>query len=160
MGDVVEFPAREVAPDCLPVPGDRYRPYGLWQRFQPPMLTFVFASRSITAVRYDRLEQFGLRALSDDGNYDGECMIRLLFGRVSGGTEIVITGYGLYPLYSALSSYRVHWVWERPGDEVATGRDELEVRSITINRIDLVNADASQERAETAGLNLPVVPFV
>jgi hypothetical protein len=132
MGDVVEFPAREVAPDCLPEPGNRYRPYGLWQCFQPPMLTFVFASGDMKALRYDQLEQFGFRSLSDDG----KCIIWLLFGGGTCSREIVIAGCGLYPLYTALSSHRVHWVWESGQLPRAPGGQlEPVVSSITINNI-------------------------
>jgi hypothetical protein len=132
MADVVDFPAREIAPDSLPRPGDRYQAYARWHRFKPPMLTFVFSSRRATALRYDGLVQDEFRPLDEDGNHDGECVIRLIFAGSLGAIEVVITGRNLYCLYADLGEHHVHWLWELPEGRAAVRDGEPVVRSITL----------------------------
>ena len=132
MADVIDFPAHEIVPDSLPQPRDRYRAYALWHQFKPPMITLVFSSWRMTALRYDGLVQDEFRPLNEDRNHDGECVISLIFAGSLGAVEVVITGRNLYRLYSDLGEHRVHWLWELPADRAAVADGEPVVRSITI----------------------------
>ena len=107
------------------------------------MLVLIFSTWVMKALRYDGLERHNFQPLGKDR--DGDCIIRLVFSGMSGSVEAIIVGCGLYMLYSAVNSHRVHWVWERPAAEVATGQLEPVVSSITINHIGLLADTASQE---------------
>lgn len=135
MANVIDFPAREVAPDCFPEPGDRYQAYALWHRFQPFMLTLVFSTWHMAALRYDDMEQLDFQSLDEQGDYDGECMITLLFRGASGGIEVTVTGRTLYRLYADLGGHQVVWLWELPEGQAATGDGAPVVRSITVRDV-------------------------
>jgi hypothetical protein len=158
MADVVDFPAREVAPDCLPQPGDRYHAYALWHHFEPPMIAFVFSTWGMTALRYDGLVGDTFRPLSEDGSYDGKCVISLTFCGVSGAVKAVITGRNLYRLYSDLAEHRVHWLWELPEGRAVVGDGEPVIRSIIIQDAAPCGDIVAQGDAETTGFNTEFVP--
>jgi hypothetical protein len=160
MADVIDFPARAVEPDHLPEPGNRYQAYAQWQQSQRPMLTLVFSTWAMKALRYDGLERQEFQSLGGDGNRDGESVIRLIFGGLSGGVLIVINGCNLYRLFFDLSEHRVFWLWELPEGRAAIGDDEPAIRTITIRGITAREEAADLGDAEDAGFNTAFVPSV
>jgi hypothetical protein len=158
MADVVDFPARNVEPDSLPEAGDRYQAYGLWHRFESPMLVLIFSTWMMKALRYDGLERHNFKPLGKDR--DGDCIIRLDFSGMSVSVEAVIAGRKLYRLYADLAEHRVHWLWEPPEGRAAVGEGEPVIRSITMRNAIPSRDTVAQGNAETSGFNAGFVPSV
>ena len=160
MADVIDFPARAVEPDHLPEPGNRYQAYARWQQSQPPMITLVFSTWAMTGLRYDGLEQQEFKPLGGDGNRDGESVIRMVFGGLSGGVLVVVTGCNLYRLFSDVSEHRVFWLWELPEGRAAVVDGKPVVRSITVRDLTSREEAITQGDAESTGFNAALVPSV
>ena len=130
MAELIEFPARNTAPDALPRSGDRYRAYGCWEDSEPAMIAFVLPDWSMTALSYAFLEGHRSTPLGDPWDCEGECEIVLTFGGSRSVTEVVITGRNLYRLVRDLGERRVDWIWERPEGRADMADGSPIVRSI------------------------------
>ena len=132
MVELIEFPTNKVAPDYLPQPGDDYEAYGLWHKVKPPMLAFVFADWSMRTFRYDKLGYAGFKFLGNDED-GGE--ITLTFVDPLGWADVIITGPGLFHLFSSIGGDCVRWIWEVPKERAIVNGAPV-VHSIVIHRID------------------------
>lgn len=138
MADIVEFPAKRVAPDALPGAGDCYQAFGLVHRFAAPMFVFLFPDWSIAALRYDRLERLSFYSPGEAGH--AEDVITLLCGgKVGPGMIAVITGCGLHDLFAYLGQHRVQWMWVLPKDRAAASDGASVIHAIELKEANAEN---------------------